>query len=142
MLHYQLGSGAYACRFNEPIVCILIAQSSVFTLSHYNNLLFCLHLFTPFAKQTTKQLNYAQDHVTHRFKLQNTVEQNVKLLIRFSKNDHHKYSSLLFAQLLLFMKGQITASVYANIAFRALDRNTFCTIKPCTSSARFCKSLN
>ena len=49
-----LGINVYTFCLSEPKVCILIAQMTVFTQSHYNNLIFCLHLFNPYAKQTTQ----------------------------------------------------------------------------------------
>ena len=48
------GINVYKFCFSEPIVCILIAQTTLFTQSHYTNLIFCLDLFNPFAKQTTQ----------------------------------------------------------------------------------------
>ena len=53
-IYVPLGIYVYTFCFSEPIVCILIAQTTLFTQSHYDNLVFCLHLFNPFAKQTTQ----------------------------------------------------------------------------------------
>ena len=53
-IYVPLGINVYTFCFSEPIVCILIAQTTLFTQSHYNNSVFCLHLFNPFAKQTTQ----------------------------------------------------------------------------------------
>ena len=49
-----LGIYVYTFCFSEPVVCILIAQTTLFTQSQYDNLVFCLRLFNPFAKQTTQ----------------------------------------------------------------------------------------
>ena len=51
-IYVPLGINVYKFCFSEPIVCILYAQTTLFTQSHYSNLIFCLHLFNPFAKQT------------------------------------------------------------------------------------------
>ena len=53
-LYVPLGIYVYTFCFSEPVVCILIAQTTLFTQSHYDNLVFWLHLFNPFAKQTTQ----------------------------------------------------------------------------------------
>ena len=53
-IYIPLGINVYTFCFSEPIVCILIAQTTLFTQSRDNNLVFCLHLFNPFAKQTTQ----------------------------------------------------------------------------------------
>ena len=53
-IYVSLGINVYKFCFSEPIVCILIAQTTLFTQSHYTNLIFCLHLFDLFAKQTTQ----------------------------------------------------------------------------------------
>ena len=53
-IYVPLGINVYTFCFREPIICILIVQTTLFTQSYYNNLVFCLHLFNPFAKQTTQ----------------------------------------------------------------------------------------
>ena len=70
-IYVPLGINVYTFCFGESIVRILVAQTPLFTQSHYTNLIFCLHLLNLFAKQTT------QHCVTYKMVLRtNTVMQN------------------------------------------------------------------
>ena len=102
--YVALGINAYSFCFSKPKVCVLIAQSTLFTQSHYNNLFFCLHQFNPFAKQTT------QYRITYKIVLHtDTMLQNstkIEFFIRFSKNDH--CNIVRFRIAFTVMQGQIT----------------------------------
>ena len=76
-IYFSLGINVYTFCFSERIVCILIAQTTLFTQSHYTNLIFCLHLFNPFARQTTQYcVTYKMMYRTNRV-MQNSIKYRV-----------------------------------------------------------------
>ena len=103
-IYVPLGINVYTFCFSEPLICILIAQTTLFTPLHDNNLVFCLHLFNPFAKQTTQYC------VTNKMVLStDTVMNNItkyRVVYRFLKNDHCDIVRFRIAY--TFIKGQFT----------------------------------
>ena len=103
-IYVPLGINVYTFCFSESIVCILIAQTTLFTQSHYTNLIVCLYLFNPFAKQTTQYCGTYKMVLRTDTVMQNS--QNIELFIGFLKNDHCDIVRFRIAY--TFMKGQIT----------------------------------
>ena len=67
-IYVPLGIYVNTFCFSEPIVCFLIGQTTLFTQSHYNNLVFCLHLFNPLQNKQFSTVLRAKQIDIHYFR--------------------------------------------------------------------------